>query len=609
MRIALTQQNYMIGDFEGNLQKILTAIEKAKHQKTDLIVFSELSVCGYPPRDFLEFNDFISACEKSIESICTVAHGIAIIVGAPSVNPQVKGKDLFNSAYFIADGKVKQVIHKTLLPTYDVFDEVRYFEANTKFELIDFKEKKIALTICEDLWNTGNNPLYTVTPAEELANLNPDFYINISASPFDYNHDAQRKTVLKEVATKYHKPIFYCNCVGAQTELLFDGGSMCVNASGDVLHLLNFFEEDFIVIDTDENDSTSSIQTSTNKIQLMHDALVMGVKDYFRKLNFTDAVIGLSGGVDSALVTVLATEALGADHVHPVLMPSQYSSDHSVNDSVALCKNLGLNYEIIPIEKSFHAIHESLIPAFNNKPFDLTEENMQARIRGLFLMALTNKHHYILLNTSNKSEAAVGYGTLYGDMCGGLAVIADLYKTEVYELCAYINRSRKIIPQNILTICDENKIISYTINEIDMEMNKIKVMKDPNMRLNCSHKSPYTSHIFHTHPNKIYPSDIDIYKILKNDLIKHSYIISSSGYFKLSFPSNINIDEIRKIDKDKLIKILDKYYIDTIPHRGRIYIKIFMDELLSSIKHHINNILSDKSRNIFKIKFIPFKSS
>lgn len=452
MRIALAQQNYLIGDFEGNLQKIVMAINEAKKQKANIVVFSELCVCGYPPRDFLEFKDFIAACDKSIEAIANASHGIAVIVGAPSVNPDVNGKDLFNSAYFIENGKVKNIIHKTLLPTYDVFDEVRYFESNKKFELIECCGKKIALTICEDLWNTGNNPLYTITPAAELSKQNPDLFINISASPFDYNHANERREVLKEVATTFHLPIAYCNAVGAQTELLFDGGSMIVSEKGNAVAQLNFFKEEIKCFDLDEILQTQNqIALTKSKIELIHDALVMGIKDYFSKLGFKQAVIGLSGGIDSALVTVLATEALGKENVHPVLMPSQFSSDHSIEDSILLCQNLGLNYEIISIEKSFDTIQQSLAPAFKQKAFDLTEENMQARIRGLFLMALTNKHHYILLNTSNKSEAAVGYGTLYGDMCGGLAVIGDIYKTEVYELCQYINREKEIIPLHILT--------------------------------------------------------------------------------------------------------------------------------------------------------------
>lgn len=452
MRIALAQQNYLIGDFEGNLQKIVMAINEAKKQKANIVVFSELCVCGYPPRDFLEFKDFIAACDKSIEAIANASHGIAVIVGAPSVNPDVNGKDLFNSAYFIENGKVKNIIHKTLLPTYDVFDEVRYFESNKKFELIECCGKKIALTICEDLWNIGNNPLYTITPAAELSKQNPDLFINISASPFDYNHANERREVLKEVATTFHLPIAYCNAIGAQTELLFDGGSMIVSEKGNAVAQLNFFKEEIKCFDLDEILQTQNqIALTKSKIELIHDALVMGIKDYFSKLGFKQAVIGLSGGIDSALVTVLATEALGKENVHPVLMPSQFSSDHSIEDSILLCQNLGLNYEIISIEKSFDTIQQSLAPAFKQKAFDLTEENMQARIRGLFLMALTNKHHYILLNTSNKSEAAVGYGTLYGDMCGGLAVIGDIYKTEVYELCRFINREKEIIPLHILT--------------------------------------------------------------------------------------------------------------------------------------------------------------
>lgn len=453
MRIALAQQNYMIGDFEGNRSKIISAIREAKNQKADLVVFSELSVCGYPPKDFLEFKDFISKCEESVTLIANECTGIAAIVGSPSVNPVVKGKDLFNSAYFLSDGKIKSVVHKTLLPTYDIFDEVRYFEANTEWKLIKYKGKKIALTICEDLWNTGDNPMYVVTPLDELSKLNPDFVINISASPFDYNHQEERIKVLSEAGKKYHLPLFYCNTTGAQTELIFDGGSLVFTSGGEVFSALNYFEEQIAVFDYEEVSRAKAPkenQQPKEKIQLIHDALVTGIKDYFSKLNFRKATLGLSGGIDSALVLCLAVEALGKENVVPVLMPSPFSSTHSVDDSIRLTKNLGINHQLIPVKEIYEQFISTLTPAFTGKAFDLTEENLQARIRGMVLMALCNKHNYILLNTSNKSEAAVGYGTLYGDMAGGISVLGDVYKTEVYQLSHYINRNGEIIPRNII---------------------------------------------------------------------------------------------------------------------------------------------------------------
>lgn len=454
MRIALAQQNYMIGDFEGNRAKIISAIQEARNQKADLVVFSELSVCGYPPKDFLEFKDFISKCEESVTLIASECTDIAAIVGSPSVNPVVKGKDLFNSAYFLSEGKIKSVVHKTLLPTYDIFDEVRYFEANTAWKLIEYKGKKIALTICEDLWNTGDNPMYVVTPLDELSKLNPDFVINISASPFDYNHQEERIKVLSEAGKKYRLPLFYCNTTGAQTELIFDGGSLVFTSEGEVFSALNYFEEQLAVFDYEEVSKANVPKESRQpkeKIQLIHDALVTGIKDYFHKLNFRKATLGLSGGIDSALVLCLAVEALGKENVIPVLMPSPFSSTHSVDDSIRLVKNLGINHQLIPIKEIYEQFISTLTPAFTGKVFDLTEENLQARIRGMVLMALCNKHNYILLNTSNKSEAAVGYGTLYGDMAGGISVLGDVYKTEVYQLSHYINRNGEVIPRNIIT--------------------------------------------------------------------------------------------------------------------------------------------------------------
>ena len=461
MRIALAQQNYLIGDFEGNRAKIISAIHEAKKQSADLVVFSELCVCGYPPRDFLEFDDFIFRCEESVALIAKECEGISAIVGAPSRNPVVKGKDLFNSAFFLADGKVKEVIHKTLLPTYDIFDEVRYFESNTEWKLIECCGKKIALTICEDIWNVGSNPLYVKTPMDELEKLNPDLVINISASPFDYEHQQERIAVLKNLTAQYHLPVYYCNTVGAQTELIFDGGSLVVSSDGNVFSEMKFFEEQISVFNHDdvlksaESPSGDSSGTSplrvTTQIQLIHDALVLGIRDYFGKLKFTNAILGLSGGIDSAVVLCLAVEALGKENVLPVLLPSEFSSAHSVDDSVSLCKNLGVRCENISISPVFNEYLKSLDKSFAGKSFDLAEENLQARIRAAMLMAISNKHNYILLNTSNKSEAAVGYGTLYGDMCGGLAVIGDVYKTSVYELAHNINHNKEIIPENIIS--------------------------------------------------------------------------------------------------------------------------------------------------------------
>jgi NAD+ synthase (glutamine-hydrolysing) len=450
MKIAIAQLNYHIGNFDLNKTKILAAIEKATNEKADLIMFSELAVCGYPARDFLEFKDFIATCNDIINSILPFTNEIAVLIGAPCVNDKIEGKDLFNAAYFIYQQEIK-IVKKTLLPTYDVFDENRYFEPNTVFEIIEFKGKRLAITICEDLWNLGNlNPLYTICPMDELIKQLPDLMLNLSASPFDYNHVAERKHVLSANALAYNLPIFYCNQVGAQTELIFDGGSMVINTNGTVHRELKYFDEDYALVDCDTLGINNSQQT-TNSIASIHDALILGVRDYFQKMNFSKAIIGLSGGVDSALVLYLACKALGAQSVHSLLLPSEYSTGHSVSDAEKLCANLGSPFDIVPIKNSYQMFLNTLEPYFKDMPFGIAEENLQARTRGVLLMAFSNKFGYILLNTTNKSEAAVGYGTLYGDMCGGLAVLGDLYKTQVYQLCEYINRNEEIIPANIIT--------------------------------------------------------------------------------------------------------------------------------------------------------------
>jgi NAD+ synthase (glutamine-hydrolysing) len=455
MKIALAQINYHTGNFDDNTQQILAHISAAKIEKADLIVFAELAITGYPPRDFLEFEHFLQLSDDAIHTIAKAAHGLAVIVGAPARNLSGEGKPLFNAAYFLEHGEVKQVVAKTLLPTYDVFDEYRYFEPATANTLVQFQGKKLAITICEDLWNVGHHAKYKRNPLQEIGAEQADLIINIAASPFSVGQDAERNYVLGETANTYQKPLLYVNHVGAQTELVFDGASTARNAQGEVVLQLPNFEPalGFVHFDAGELKAASdfAIRQPPVAMQLIHDALVLGIRDYFRKLGFKKAIIGLSGGIDSALVTVLAARALGSENVHTLLMPSRYSSDHSVDDSVALVTKLGVSYEIVPIEKVFTAYEDTLRSAFTGTKPDITEENLQSRIRGMLLMAHTNKFGSILLNTSNKSELAVGYGTLYGDMCGGLSVIGDLYKTEVFALCDFINRQEEVIPINILT--------------------------------------------------------------------------------------------------------------------------------------------------------------
>lgn len=452
MKIVLAQLNYHIGNFEANESNMIKIIEKAKSDNTDLIIFSELSVSGYPPRDFLEFDDFINKCEASVIKIAKHCDNISAIVGAPRKNKATKGKRLYNSAWFLSEGKILEMINKTLLPTYDIFDEYRYFEPNNEFKIIDFKGSKIALTICEDLWNVDDIPMYSINPMDKLILQKPDIIINIAASPFHYNQAKIRKDVLRKNAIKYNLPIFYVNHVGAQTELLFDGGSLVMNRKGKIISELAYFEEDYQIIETETIDKIEEIKSAPkNKIALIHDALVMGIKNYFSKLGFKKAILGLSGGIDSAVTLVLAERALGRENVEAILLPSQYSSDHSVKDAEDLANNIGIKHHLIPIKSIYDSFEVALEPFFTGLPFNIAEENIQARIRGVLLMAFSNKFGNILLNTSNKSEAAVGYGTLYGDMNGGLSVLGDVYKTDVFELAKYINKDKEVIPWNTIT--------------------------------------------------------------------------------------------------------------------------------------------------------------
>lgn len=455
MKIAIAQLNYHIGDFEGNSAKIIASVNKARNDKADVVIFAELAVCGYPPRDFLEFDDFIERCDHVVGEIASYCKDIVCIIGSPVINDTGKGKRLFNAALVLSEGKVVAEVHKTLLPNYDVFDEYRYFEPNRLFQTVDIKGHRVALTICEDLWNTGDEPLYFQDPMEELSRQSPEMIINIAASPFNYTQDEVRIEVLAEHPVKFRIPLIYVNQVGGQTELLFDGCSMVFNPEGRVARQLKHFEEDYQVFEFEEICKTIPKGEGglriREDIELIHDALVMGVRDYFGKLGFKKAILGLSGGIDSAVTLVIAAKALGADNVLAVLLPSAISSSHSITDAEELVENLRCPSITIPIEEAFRTMNGSLKPVFRERPFDLTEENIQARIRGVFLMALCNKFGYILLNTSNKSEAAVGYGTLYGDMNGGISVLGDVYKTQVYQLANYINRERVIIPVNTIT--------------------------------------------------------------------------------------------------------------------------------------------------------------
>lgn len=478
MKITIAQQNYHIGNFEYNTQKIIEAIQQAKAEKSDLIIFSELCVCGYAPKDFVEFNDFIKKCYQAIDTINEHSKNIGVLIGSPARNTIKKGKDLFNAAFFLYNKNIVAEIHKTCLPNYDVFDEYRYFEPAYDWNIVEFKGKKLAITICEDIWNIGDNPMYRTCPMDELMKYKPDLMLNLSASPFDYTHNEDRKAICKANVLQYKMPLVYCNAVGSQTEIVFDGGSLVFDANGNLCKELPAFNEavETITINDDGTCKESVIElvdALPNKelnpneldyslnINEIYDALVLGIRDYFIKMGFKKAILGSSGGIDSAVTLAIACDALGAENVRAVLMPSPYSTEHSVNDAVQLSKNLNNPYDIIHIKDIYESFLTTLQPQFNNLPFSLAEENIQSRTRGNLLMAIANKFGYVLLNTSNKSELATGYGTLYGDMAGGLGVLGDCYKMQVYALANYINYRyamsskrdtalKEIIPNNII---------------------------------------------------------------------------------------------------------------------------------------------------------------
>ncbi len=458
MKIALAQLNYHVGNFIQNTEKIINTIKKAQNDGVELVVFSELSVCGYPPLDLLEREEFVQQCLQQIDIIAKECTNIAAIVGGPSINPEPKGKKLYNSAFFLNNGQVEAIQHKTLLPNYDVFDEYRYFQPNAEFKTISFKGKKLAITICEDLWDEqpvansfAKSKLYTKSPMKEMMAHEPDLVINIAASPFSYNQGEIRQQIISNKASKNNIPVVYVNQIGANTELVFDGSSLVVNKKGEVVKELAAFKEDIQYFDINEIDDAPAITIEKyNKIALIHEALILGVKDYFNKMGFTKATLGLSGGIDSAVTVVVAARALGAENVRVLLLPSKYSSDHSIKDAEDLAKNLGIQYDIVPIKGIVNSFEGTLADVFSGLNADVTEENIQARIRGTLLMALSNKFGHILLNTSNKSEAAVGYGTLYGDMNGGMSVLGDVYKTDVFELARYMNKDGEVIPVNTI---------------------------------------------------------------------------------------------------------------------------------------------------------------
>lgn len=452
MKIALAQVNFHIGNFKDNADKVIDYIGKAKNQGADVVLFPELAVSGYPARDFLDFEHFVSCCIEEMEDIASHCHGITAIVGGPSFNTEPKGKHLNNSAYVLAKGEIQAVHHKMLLPNYDVFDEYRYFEPAKEVFPVEINGEKWALTICEDIWDIEEDSMYPQHPLDVLLEKHQVVgVLNIASSPFSNKQREARSKTLRAVYNKYQLPVVYVNQVGAQTELVFDGGSAVLDAEGNLFETPYFKEGlHFWNSKTGERQGLE-IKKEHSEIAHVYEALVLGVRDYFGKLGFSKALLGLSGGIDSALTLAIAADALGAKNVLAVMMPSQFSSDHSVSDSERMIKTLGCPSYNIAIEPVFESFIKQLEEPFRGCEFGLAEENLQARIRGTLLMSISNKHGHILLNTSNKSEMAVGFGTIYGDMCGGLSVIGDVYKQDVYALSRYINRNGEIIPENIIT--------------------------------------------------------------------------------------------------------------------------------------------------------------
>ncbi len=456
MKIAIAQIDTTVGDFEGNAAKIAERIKLAETSGADLVVFPELCVTSYPPRDLLEKSYFILKNLEAVERLAKKCNNIAAIVGFVSVNESTTGKGLFNSAAFLYKGKIEFIQHKALLPTYDVFDEARHFEPGTTHKVHKFKGKNIGITICEDVWSTvniGGRRLYHYDPVEKLVKDGADIIINISASPFHVGKGKIRESLLTSTAKRHNVPIVYTNMVGGNDELIFDGMSIIVNERGELVHEGKRFEEDFFIIDTEALPAAGDLP-QLPEVEECWRALVLGIVDYINKCGFKKVVIGLSGGIDSALVAVLAATAIGSANVLGVAMPSPYSSEDSVKDAEALAKNLGISFDIVPISDVYGAYLKSLEKPLGrsaDSPITLTEENVQARIRGNILMAISNKTGAIVLSTGNKSELAVGYCTLYGDMAGGLAVISDVPKTMIYELAKYVNRKGEVIPHSTMT--------------------------------------------------------------------------------------------------------------------------------------------------------------
>lgn len=451
MKIGIAQINGVIGDFPGNAKRLLQAYRECLDAGADLVVTPEMSLVGYPPRDLVFKSQFVPKCLQALDYLAGETKEVPLLVGyVDHVDSDRPGKPFRNAAAVLVDGEVRAKVWKTLLPTYDVFDERRYFEPSERCEPVVWNGRRLGITICEDIWSEDylQRPLYERDPVAELKSAGIDLLINLSASPFHLRKPSMRREMLGGVAREAGVPVIYCNSVGGQDQLVFDGHSLVAAPDGGIVAQLEGFTESCRVIDLD-TPGEEALAASSDTEQL-HDALVLGLRDYVRKCGFSSVCLGLSGGIDSALTAALAAEALGPGNVHGLTMPGPYSSGGSVADSVALAENLGIHCDTVPISATFDAVKAAMAPLFGGLKEDVTEENMQARIRGLYLMSFSNKFNHLLLTTGNKSELAVGYCTIYGDMCGGLAVISDLPKVRVYDVCRWINREREIIPWNTI---------------------------------------------------------------------------------------------------------------------------------------------------------------
>jgi NAD+ synthetase len=481
MKIALAQLNTTVGDLAGNETKILAAYRRGVEAGVELVVCPELSVTGYPPRDLLLKKRFITQNLETLNRLAAVTGKVGLLVGFVGKNEMRPGREVTNSVALLQHGKILTTRAKTLLPTYDVFDEDRYFEPATENLPAEFNDQKIALTICEDIWNDEDfwtERRYQHNPPVDLAEAGAKIIFNASASPWHLGKNKTRYEMLRSLALKTKCPVVFCNQVGGNDELIFDGCSLVFNANGDLIAQGKWFEEDFVIVDTEPAKPIVAVELCAE--EAIYKALVLGLRDYFYKCGFKSAVLGLSGGIDSAITACIAADALGKENVRGVSLPSQFSSQHSLDDAQILAERLGIQYDVVPIERAFETVKVQLKPIFTGRAEDTTEENLQARLRGMILMALSNKFGSLLLTTGNKSELAVGYCTLYGDMAGGLAVISDVPKTMIYRIAKWINRNQEIIPDSSITKppsaelrpnqCDQDSLPSYDVLDAILDL-------------------------------------------------------------------------------------------------------------------------------------------